>query len=194
MKRIKVSTCWHLKTFPILHSGFQFSLPYCISARGNFSGGGEEARSTKGWLVRGSPRGGFREAEPPGRRRSFQKICKKSNDKLQFLKKFNKQCDNFLRVWTKNTIYLKFWENFEICWRKVYRKIEIFCFIIIFWENLLLKMEPSEITPFFCNFFGFGRISPFPLATPLCITLEKNANTIFCLNVPLHWHLYWNRW
>ena len=37
-------------------------------------------------------------------------------------------------------------------------------FIFIFFENLLLKIEPSEITPFFHNiFFGFGGVSPlFP--------------------------------
>ena len=35
-------------------------------------------------------------------------------------------------------------------------------FIFIF-ENLLLKIEPSEITPFFStNFFRFGGIFPFP--------------------------------
>ena len=38
------------------------------------------------------------------------------------------------------------------------------------WEKLLLKIELSEITPFFYkNFFGFGggNFSPPPLATPL---------------------------
>ena len=35
-------------------------------------------------------------------------------------------------------------------------------------EKLLLKIELSETTPFLYNdFFGFGWISPFPLATPL---------------------------
>ena len=34
----------------------------------------------------------------------------------------------------------------------------------IFFENLLLKIELSEITPFFYNnFFGFGGISPLSL-------------------------------
>ena len=37
-----------------------------------------------------------------------------------------------------------------------------------FFEKLLLQIEPSEITSFFYSkVFGFGRISPFPLATPL---------------------------
>ena len=41
-----------------------------------------------------------------------------------------------------------------------------FYFIFIL-EHLLLKREPSEITPFFYNnLFGLGAISPFPLATP----------------------------
>ena len=39
-------------------------------------------------------------------------------------------------------------------WWKLYRKIEFLFFLL---ENLLLKIEPSEITPFFYNnFFGFG--------------------------------------
>ena len=45
---------------------------------------------------------------------------------------------------------------------KFYRKIEFFIFYF-FLENLLLKIELSEITPFFYNnFFGFveGGISP----------------------------------
>ena len=41
---------------------------------------------------------------------------------------------------------------------------------ILFFENLLVKLEPSETTPVFCNyFFGFGGggISPFPPAYAL---------------------------
>ena len=38
----------------------------------------------------------------------------------------------------------------------------------LYLENLLLKIEPSEITSFFCNtFLGFGGFPLFPLATPL---------------------------
>ena len=43
--------------------------------------------------------------------------------------------------------------------------LEKFIFLIFYFlENLLLKIEPWEITPFFYNnFFGFGMgISPFP--------------------------------
>ena len=47
--------------------------------------------------------------------------------------------------------------------------IEKLNFSFYFFENLLLKIEPSEIKPFFYNyFFGLGRgVSRFPLATPL---------------------------
>ena len=47
---------------------------------------------------------------------------------------------------------------------------------LFFFENLLLKIELSEITPFFYNnFFGFrggGEFPPFPLATPLLASLR----------------------
>ena len=112
---------------------------------------------------------------------NFEKIFENfSNDFLRkllkiryfsiFFKRFNKPCVNFLRVWPKTQSVGKFWENFENFWWKFYRKIEFFIFIFL--ENLLLKIEPSEITPFFFNnFFGFGGGGefppPFPLATPL---------------------------
>ena len=54
-----------------------------ISAAGIFSGG---ARSTKEGLARGAVWGGGPEAELPGRRRSFQKICKKSMKMYNILK------------------------------------------------------------------------------------------------------------
>ena len=41
-------------------------------------------------------------------------------------------------------------------------------FLILPFENLLRKIEPSEITRFLYNFFGLGGFHPFPpLATPL---------------------------
>ena len=88
-----------------------------------------------------------------------------------FFKYVNKLCVHFLSVWTKNSncweILGKFW-NFLI---KMLRKIEFFIFFIfIFFKNLLLKIELSEITPFFYNnFFGFGGggISPLPLGYAL---------------------------
>ena len=64
----------------------------------------------------------------------------------------------------KSQILWKIWKNSQIFWWKFYRKLIFF----IFFENFLLKIEPWEITQFFyTNFFGFGGIPPFPLATPL---------------------------
>ena len=34
-------------------------------------------------------------------------------------------------------------------------------YFFLFWKKMIVKIEPSEITPFFYNtFFGFGRIPP----------------------------------
>ena len=95
-----------------------------------FRGGGSEDH--KGGLVRGSPSGGFRGAEPPGRLRSFQKIWKKSMKKLQFLKNFQ-----------ENFAILKIWFNF-------YR---------IFGEDLDRNLENLEIRV--CRGFG-GLRPPTP--------------------------------
>ena len=66
----------------------------------------------------------------------------------------------FARLDQKTQIIGKFWENLQNFWWKFYRKIEfLFYFFIIYYLflNLLLKIEPSEITPFFYNnFFGLG--------------------------------------
>ena len=86
----------------------------------------------------------------------------------------------------------KLLENFEIFWWKFYWKIEFF----IFFENLLLKIELSEITPFFYNnFFGFGGggISPLspppwlrpcipPIISILELTHEANISIESCLS------------
>ena len=46
---------------------------------------------------------------------------------------------------------------------KILQKNSIFLFLILFFENVLLKIAPSEIAPFFYNiFFGFGGIFPLP--------------------------------
>ena len=49
-------------------------------------------------------------------------------------------------------------------------KLNFYYLFIFILENLLLKLEPSEIEPlFYSNFIGFGRnFHPFPaMATPL---------------------------
>ena len=66
-----------------------------ISARRNFFRGGSEVhhgRASKGVAAWGVPG-----AEPPGRRRSFQKICKKSMKNLQFFKKFSRKFRDFFK-------------------------------------------------------------------------------------------------
>ena len=133
-----------------------------------------------------------------------------------FFSQINKACVNLLRVWTKKTIYWKFWEIFRRFWkgflrtlrkciiladfsqhlrqpalvlggfddkRKLVRnfekilnffdensieKLDFLFLFLYFFENLLLKIEPPEKTPFFYNnLFGFAGFPPFLLATPL---------------------------
>ena len=88
-----------------------------------------------------------------------------------FFKKFNKQCVKCLRVWTKNE---NCWEIFD---ENSIENLYLYLYFIL--ENLLLKIEPSEITPFFYNIFSVsGGIPLPPLATPLeqgpCI-FRKNS-------------------
>ena len=107
---------------------------------------------------------------------SFSKIFLRKLLKMHYLriffKRFNKPCVNFSRVWTKNEVLGNFEKNLKIFDENAIEKLNIFIFY--FFENLLLKIEPSEITPFFYNnFFRFrvGDISPLsPLATPLMLT------------------------
>ena len=102
----------------------------------------------------------------------LKQIAKKSISLAYFSKKFNKPCINFLRVWTKNA---NCWEFLRKFWN-FYRKIEFFIFIL---ENLLLKIQPSEITPFFYNnfFFFWGGVPPPPGYAPGNTTPYLN-----CLN------------
>ena len=82
-----------------------------------------------------------------------------------FSKNINKPRVNFFAFGRKTQILWKFRENFEIFWWTSIEKLN-FLFIYLFFyffENLLLKIELSEITPFFYNnFFGFGG-GDFPL-------------------------------
>ena len=131
--------------------GFHFSLTFCelsllkdfkarffvrkqlyhipgISARRNFFQGGRsevhQGRPCKG----GHRVGGSGGAEPPGRRRSSPKICKKAKKKI--------------------TIFFKFQENFAI-FSKIFWK-----FYRIFGENLDKNLDNLEI--FICRGFGGG--------------------------------------
>ena len=45
--------------------------------------------------------------------KSFLRKLRKMHYFCIFFKKFKKPCVNFLRLWTKNTMYWKFWENFR---------------------------------------------------------------------------------
>ena len=51
----------------------------------------------------------------PFHRKFFLRKLRKMHYFRRFLTKFNQPCVDFLRVWTKNTIYWKFWENCEKC-------------------------------------------------------------------------------
>ena len=101
--------------------------------------------------------------------RKFWKFSSENCKKYIILAYFSNNLTNFAFIFCafgrKTQIVGKSWENFEIFWWKFLRKIEFFIFL----ENLLLKIELSEITPFFYNiFFGFGGgFPPSPLATPL---------------------------
>ena len=72
---------------------------------------------------------------------------------------------SFMRVWTKNT---NCWEILKFFDENSLEKLNFYFsfFLFIFFEKVLLKIELSEITPFFYNnFFGFGRgwgFPPFP--------------------------------
>ena len=108
---------------------------------------------------------------------NFWKFSSENCLKCIVLADFSNKLTNYALIFCEfgqTQIVGKFWENFEIFWWTIYRKIEffiLFIFIFIFFENLLLKIELSEITPFFYNnLFGFGGISSLsPLATPLLV-------------------------
>ena len=81
----------------------------------------------------------------------------------------------------KTQIVGKFRENSENFRWKFYRKIE-FLFFLIFLENLLLKIEPSEITPFSTTFFRFreGDFPPSPWLRPW-LRLHSFVNIIIII-------------
>ena len=74
-----------------------------------------------------------------------------------FFKKFKNHAFIFDAFGQKTQIVGKFSENFENSIEKLH--------FLLYLENLLLKIEPSEITPcFYNNFFGFwrGEFPPLP--------------------------------
>ena len=74
----------------------------------------------------------------------------------------------------------KLWENFGIFWWKFYRKLNFFLFLFYFFENLLLKIELSEITPFLHNILsvsGGGFPPPLPPWLRPCSDLTNKGKT-----------------
>ena len=105
-----------------------------------------------------------------------------------FFKKFNKLCVNYSRFWTKHAL-----GNFEnIFDENSIEKLNFYIIFIFILENLLLKIEPSEITPLSATFFSVSGGGDFPLSPWLrrCsewIALSVNLHhsflqTIFCLD------------
>ena len=93
-----------------------------------------------------------------------------------FCKKNQNHAVNFCAFGQKTQMFGKFWEIFENFWWKFNGKIEFFS---IFWENLLLKIETSEITSFFYNnFFPVrgGGFNPPPSNTPSCVLHWSKLN------------------
>ena len=121
--------------------------------------------------------------------RKFLKIFLRKMLKMHYYSRvfpqFNKALGQFLRVWTKNTNCLELLRKFWNFLMKILKK-NWFSLFFYFFENLLLKIELSEITPFFNNIFflfGFGGISPFLLATPLVPII---IHFILCLKGKVH--------
>ena len=109
--------------------------------------------------------------------RKFSKVFLRKLQKMHYLSIFFKKITNnelnFCAFGRKTQIAGRFWENSEIFWWNFYRKIEFFYF---YFFNLLLKIEPSVITPFFYNnFFRFrGDFPPSPPAYALVWSYCKN--------------------
>ena len=87
--------------------------------------------------------------------RKFSKILKNFIRKLLkmhyfniFFKKFNKPCVNLLCVWTKKTMYWKFWENFRKFWKSFFGKL-IKCIILAYFSK--------SLTNHVLIFWAFGR-------------------------------------
>ena len=137
------------------------------------SGEGEHFRESAAWGVGG--RRILRLFEnSPGRRRIFEDFqtisyenCKKYIILAHFSKKLTNHALIFLAFGRKTQSSGKFWEIFERFYKNSKEKLSF----QRFFEKLLRKIEPSEITSFFYkNLSRFGEgFPPFPLATPLNI-------------------------
>ena len=136
--------------------------------------------------------------------KAFEIFFKKVSRKLQkciILAYFSNKLTNYALLFSafgrKTQIVGKFSENFEIFWWKFYRKIKFFIFIFYFYfENLLLKIEFSEITPFFYNnFFGFGgggEFPPFPPWLRPCLAQQRarpepSVFVLYCVGIILYY-------
>ena len=86
-----------------------------------------------------------------------------------FVKNFNKPCANFFeRFDDKLKLLGNFQKILKIFDEHSIEKLTFYLIFIFILENLLLKIEPSEITPFFhiFRFRGGGEFSPSPWLRP----------------------------
>ena len=91
-----------------------------------------------------------------------------------FFKRFNKSCFNFSRFGWETQIVGKIWENFD---ETSIEKLNFYFIFIFILEILLLKIEPSEITPFFLQqFFRFRGGGEFPPGYALASSPKKWHN------------------
>ena len=123
--------------------------------------------------------------------RKFSKIYKIFLRKLRkriilayFSKDLTKNALIFARLDEKRKYLGNFEKVLKVFDENSIEKLNFYFIFIFILVNLLLKIEPSEITPFSTTIFCFGGISPFPLATPL---IER---TLEILNFPLDFSTY----
>ena len=101
----------------------------------------------------------------------------------------------FLEFGRKTQIVGNFWENFEIIWWKFNKKFNFY--LLFIFQNLLQKIEPSEIPSFSYNFsvsgdfhlppgYAHGRDSCIATAGVRFIELSLFPNLIISVNILLH--------
>ena len=91
--------------------------------------------------------------------------------KIHYFSIFFKNLPTHPKIFARlvDQILWKSWENIDNFWWKLYRKIEVYFLFIFILEDLLLLIEPSEITPFSYNNFSCFGWPNFPL--PPCLAL-----------------------